>query len=750
MAARASVKERKGDEVAASDRTSPGKIVEFKSRRSPSEKPETRRVPRIEVAPRLRDEILAFVVFTLAVLTALPIVGLAGGSVLSLAGDGFALLLGLASIIVPFGLAIVAVELWRAGDAAQRTRRIVGGVVTLVSIVGLLGLQNLEGKVESAGGYAGLGVARGLMAIVGEVGAALVLLSIGIVGVFLVTGYDTREIADSWRRIRPRRRVPMPVLDLPENATTAIDSVETETYPVSEPEPATEATPVRLEPVPPPKPVINRPKSEQVTRKDPPAKKDDDVVPARPGAWKLPSLELLKTYESTEPDGPELESKARRIESTLASFKVEASVREIFPGPAVTLFTLEPGAGVKVRRITELQNDLALALAATSLRIEAPVPGMARVGLEIPNGSISTVGLREVLESATFVKSKAKIPLPMGRDVNGRYIIGDLTRMPHMLIAGATGSGKSVCINGIIATFLLTKSPDDLKMIMIDPKMVELSGYEGIPHLKSPVITEMDKVVPALRAVLREMERRYQTFSRLGVRNIDGYELRRSTDPTLEKLPYLVVIIDELADLMMTTPDEVETLLVRLAQMARATGIHLLIATQRPSVDVLTGLIKANVPARIAFAVSSQTDSRVILDVPGAERLLGRGDMLFMPADVAKPHRVQGSYVDDQELQALVRHWVMLAPEMQYEEEWVQLPSESSDDASEDPLFEQALSIVKQQGSASASMLQRRLRIGYNRAARLIEAMEDEGYIGPADGSRGRTVLVSDDDWDDE
>lgn len=749
MAARANVKERKGNEVSASDRTSPGKIVEFKSRRSTSDESGPRRAPCIEVAPRLRDEILAFVVFTIAVLTALPIVGLAGGSVLSLAGEGFALLLGRASIVVPFGLAIIAVELWRAGEAAQRTRRIAGGAIALISIVGLLGLPNIDGSVQSAGGYAGLAVARGLMAIVGEIGAALVLFSLGIVGVFLVTGYDTREIADSWRRVRPRRRVPMPDYDVPDELTTsAIDSIETEAYPVPEPAAAVDARPVRLEPVPPAKPVINRPKSEQTPKKESSAKRDDDAVPARPGTWKLPSMELLKTYESAEPDGPELEAKARRIESTLASFKVEAAVREIFPGPAVTLFTLEPGAGVKVRRITELQNDLALALAATSLRIEAPVPGMARVGLEIPNGSISTVGLREVLESATFSKSKVKIPLPMGRDVNGRYIIGDLTRMPHMLIAGATGSGKSVCINGIIATFLLTKSPDDLKMIMIDPKMVELSGYEGIPHLKSPVITEMDKVVPALRAVLREMERRYQTFSRLGVRNIDGYELRRSTDPTLEKLPYLVVIIDELADLMMTTPDEVETLLVRLAQMARATGIHLLIATQRPSVDVLTGLIKANVPARIAFAVSSQTDSRVILDVPGAERLLGRGDMLFMPADVAKPHRVQGSYVDDQELQALVKHWVMLAPEMQYEEEWVQLPSEDSEDSTEDPLFEQALSIVKQQGSASASMLQRRLRIGYNRAARLIEAMEDEGYIGPADGSRGRTVLVSDDDWD--
>jgi S-DNA-T family DNA segregation ATPase FtsK/SpoIIIE len=415
----------------------------------------------------------------------------------------------------------------------------------------------------------------------------------------------------------------------------------------------------------------------------------------------------------------------------------------------VTLFTLQPGAGVKVRRITELQNDLALALAATSIRIEAPVPGMARVGIEIPNASISTVGLRETLESTQFKKSNANLPLALGRDVNGRYVIADLTKMPHLLIAGATGSGKSVCINGIIATYLLTKSPDELRMVMIDPKMVELAGFEGVPHLKMPVITEMNKVVPALRMVLHEMERRYQLFSRLGVRNIDGYELRRSTEPTLERLPYMVIVIDELADLMMTAPDEVETLLVRLAQMARATGIHLLIATQRPSVDVLTGLIKANVPARIAFAVTSQIDSRVVLDMPGAERLLGRGDMLYMPPDAAKPVRVQGSYIDDPDLQQIVKHWRLLVPQVLYDPEWVNLPTaDDVGEAEDDPLYEQALEIVRQHGSASASMLQRRLRIGYNRAARLIETMEDEGLIGPADGTRGRSVISSD-EWDD-
>jgi DNA segregation ATPase FtsK/SpoIIIE, S-DNA-T family len=305
-----------------------------------------------------------------------------------------------------------------------------------------------------------------------------------------------------------------------------------------------------------------------------------------------------------------------------------------------------------------------------------------------------------------------------------------------------------VCINGIIATFLLHCRPDDLRLVMIDPKMVELAGFNGVPHLKGPVVTEMDKVVAALRMVLREMEERYQRFSALGVRNIDGYNLRRAEDPSLEKLPYLVVVIDELADLMMTAPDDVETLLVRLAQMARATGIHLLVATQRPSVDVITGLIKANVPARIAFAVTSQTDSRVILDLPGAERLLGKGDMLFLPPDAAKPHRMQGSFIDDKDLQYLVGHWKRVCPNHRYDPEWQDLPGpdEGGGGDPDDDLLEEAEAIIRQQGTASASMLQRRLRIGYNRASRLIEQLEADGLVGPADGSRGRRVLVGDDD----
>ncbi len=487
---------------------------------------------------------------------------------------------------------------------------------------------------------------------------------------------------------------------------------------------------------------------------------------AAPPQYPLPAVADLPIYESVMPNQDELGRKARRIEETLAAFKIDARVREINPGPAVTQFALEPGSGVKVRSIKVLENDLALALAASSITIETPIPGQSRVGIVIPNKTIAIVGLRETMESPEFLASKAKLPVALGRDVNGHYIVADLAKMPHLLIAGSTGAGKSVCLNSIISTFLLTRTPDELKLVMVDPKMVELVGYNGVPHLKSPVVIEMDKVVGTLRKALAEMERRYMMFSNLSVRNIDGYNTKRELDPAMENLPYLVIIIDELADLMMTAPDEVESVIVRLAQMARATGIHLIIATQRPSVDVLTGLIKANFPARIAFMVTSQIDSRVILDSPGAERLLGKGDMLFQDPQAAKPVRVQGTFVHDRDIEKMVNHWRTAVPLAQYEPDWMNVPSYrpgDEDEDEDDPMMAKALKIVEEHGTISTSMLQRKLRIGYNKAARLVEQMEEEGIIGPSEGVRGRTVLGSraknpadpfDDDapppWDEE
>ncbi|MDQ6602432.1 MAG: DNA translocase FtsK [Chloroflexota bacterium] len=465
----------------------------------------------------------------------------------------------------------------------------------------------------------------------------------------------------------------------------------------------------------------------------------------------------MDRYPDVTVSEEDLEQKAQVMEQTLASFRVEATVREINPGPAVTQFALEPGIGVKVRRVTELQNDLALALAVPALRIEAPIPGKSRIGIEIPNNTIATVGLREALESSDYAAARAKLPIPLGRDVNGHYQVADLAKMPHLLVAGSTGSGKSVCMNVIIAALLLNRTPDELRFVMVDPKMVEMTEYNGIPHLLAPVVTDMEKVIGILRWAVAEMERRYQLFMRSGVRNIEAYHKRsKELGPHLEKppenIPYIVIIIDELADLMMTAPDDVENALVRLAQKARATGMHLILATQRPSVNVITGLIKANFPARIAFAVTSQIDSRVILDTMGAERLLGRGDMLYKAADSDKPQRIQGAFVSDKDISAIVSHWRILAPEPQYKPEVVE-PLDDGKTIREEPggdnLIDRARQLVREQGWASTSMLQSKLRIGYNRAARLIEALEREGIIGPQDGARRRQVIDGESVLDD-
>jgi len=682
--------------------------------------------------------------------------------------------------VIPLLLGLAAIRFLRpeAGPVLM-PRHYVGGLALIVSAVGLLRLGD-DGSGPSLGGNAGEAVARLATEGLGEVPAAVLLLVLGWVAVLLLAHMSVRtlvtDVGHAWslgrgflRSRQPQASgvptAPTLVGEVPSSPdddpparkrirgrAAASDSPGAMVSPIAK-APTVTAEPVAAVPIVPVGRVINIPKREPPVSALPPAETSAATGGrSRPGVpLPLPSTNLLAQYDTVAPDTAGLETKARLIEEHLASFRVDARVREINPGPSVTQLALEPGGGVKVRRITELQNDLALALAAPSIRIEAPIPGFARVGLEIPNDEISTVGLRETLESAIFARGKQKLPIPLGRDVNGRYVVHDLTRMPHLLIAGATGSGKSVCLNGIISTFLLCRPPEELKILMIDPKMVELTLYNGVPHLQCPVVTEMDKVVGALRLVLREMERRYAMFSKLGVRNLDGYRLKTEDEGDAERLPYLVVIIDELADLMMTAPIEVEALLVRLAQMARATGIHLILATQRPSVNVLTGLIKANVPARIAFAVSSGVDSRVVLDMPGAERLLGRGDMLFLPPDAAKPQRVQGAFIDDGDVQKIVAHWHAVSPVPSYAQEWLDLPTTSRDDVltgggdgdeEDDPLMDQALEVVRQQGTASASMLQRRLRIGYNRAARLIERMEDDGVIGPADGIKGRPLLL--------
>ena len=467
-----------------------------------------------------------------------------------------------------------------------------------------------------------------------------------------------------------------------------------------------------------------------------------------PKPYKLPTVSLLDKPSGGGKSGnpSDYMNTARKLEATLESFGVRAKVLDVARGPAVTRYELQPDTGVKVSRIVSLTDDIALALAAKDIRMEAPIPGKSAIGIEVPNNEVSVVTLREVLETQPFQESQAKLTIAFGRDISGQPIVGNLARMPHLLVAGATGSGKSVCINGIITSLLYKAKPEEVKFLMIDPKMVELNVYNGIPHLLAPVVTDPRRASLALKKIVVEMEKRYEKFSKSGTRNIEGYNaLMLSGNNPDAVLPYIVVIVDELADLMMVAAGDVEDAICRLAQMARASGIHLIIATQRPSVDVITGVIKANIPSRIAFGVSSQVDSRTILDMVGAEKLLGRGDMLFLPMGASKPIRVQGAFLSDNEVESVVGYCRGQA-EAEYNEELVPEIDDSAAEESDefvDELFDQAVQIVLEAKQASVSLLQRRMRIGYTRAARLIDTMEAKGVVGPYEGSKPREVLMT-------
>ncbi|WP_337926673.1 DNA translocase FtsK [Paenibacillus caui] len=465
----------------------------------------------------------------------------------------------------------------------------------------------------------------------------------------------------------------------------------------------------------------------------------------QPKPYRLPSFRLLAKPNNGGKSGDQADymSTARKLEATLESFGVRARVLEVVRGPAVTRYEIQPDIGVKVSRIVNLTDDIALALAAKDIRMEAPIPGKSAIGIEVPNNEVSVVTMREVMETPTFQEAESKLTIAFGRDISGQTIIGNLAKMPHLLVAGATGSGKSVCINGIITSILFKAKPDEVKFMMVDPKMVELNVYNGIPHLLTPVVTDPKRASLALKKIVVEMEKRYEKFSKSGTRNIEGYNKLMKENPEA-LLPYIVVIVDELADLMMVAAGDVEDAIARLAQMARAAGIHLIIATQRPSVDVITGVIKANIPSRIAFGVSSQVDSRTILDMAGAEKLLGRGDMLFMPMGASKPVRVQGAFMSDQEVETIV-HYVSGQGQAEYDESLVPEVDESQQEHEEvlDELYDQAVQIILEAKQASVSLLQRRMRVGYTRAARLIDSMEARGVVGPYEGSKPREVLLS-------
>jgi len=514
--------------------------------------------------------------------------------------------------------------------------------------------------------------------------------------------------------------------------------------PPAEIEPAAAAPPPEAMPRP-----VKAKKKEQAKAEPEPEGQLEQLVLNLPAAegqseHRLPPTHLLRRSNSRSRKTSGLQREL--LEETLANFGIEARVVNVSQGPVVTRYELQPAPGIKVSRITSLADDLALALAAEDVRIEAPVPGKPVVGIEVPNKETEMVLLRDVLESPEFAGHPSPVALALGKDIAGQPVIADLKKWLHVLIAGATGSGKSVCLNCIIASLLFRTTPDMVKLLLVDPKRVELSVYDGIPHLISPVVTDPKKAAIALRWAVGEMERRYELFAEAGVRNIEMYhEWSKEAgegEERPEHLPYIVVIVDELADLMMVAAAEVEDAICRLAQMARAAGMYLIIATQRPSVDVITGLIKANVPSRVSFAVSSQVDSRTILDMGGAERLIGKGDMLYYPIGASKPVRAQGAWISDKEVEAVVKYWKDQG-EPEYREEIVEdAPELTLRDDEEDELLEDAIRLVVENGQASISMLQRRFRIGYSRAARLIDMMEVRGIVGGYQGSKPREVLV--------
>ncbi|MBT8842268.1 cell division protein FtsK [Lactobacillus delbrueckii subsp. bulgaricus] len=468
--------------------------------------------------------------------------------------------------------------------------------------------------------------------------------------------------------------------------------------------------------------------------------------------YQFPPLSLLKAVQASDQssDKDKTRQNTAILEETFKSFGVEVDVKKAILGPTITRYEVQPAVGVKVSRIVNLADDLALALAAKDIRIEAPIPGKPYIGIEVPNQKAQSVAFKDAMEHQDQKAKDHPLMVPLGKDVTGQIISADLTKMPHLLVAGSTGSGKSVAINTILTSILMKARPDEVKLVLIDPKMVELSVYSGVPHLMIPVVTDSRLASKALKKVVDEMERRYKLFAAGSVRNMGEYnrkvaENNKDTSrPVMEPLPYILVVVDELSDLMMVGGHDVENSIVRLGQMARAAGIHMILATQRPSVDVITGLIKANVPSRISFAVSSGVDSRTILDQVGAEKLLGRGDMLYLPIGASKPDRIQGAYIDVDEVEAVV-DWVKGQQSAEYDEEMIPQAGdddESSDDDVGDEYYQQAVDLVRRQQSASTSMLQRRFRIGYNRAARLIDELEEHGVVGPPEGSKPRKVLL--------
>lgn len=700
--------------------------------------------PRIDLSEVLRADRVGIALLALAMLTLLSLISLSRGALT----EGWLRLLRLAfgwgAYLTP--LMFGAAGIWLLLKGLDRQPEVpwekVVGAALLFALI--LALSHLLSPVEDlrawaaqggGGGYLGWLVSWALVSSLGDLGAYIAIVTLASVALIMVSGLSPAEIGQAliqgWNRLRYLGQDSFSRLRSWGRARSSV--------------------------APSPKPAI-----------EPSRPVRGPIFPRIIGGdqqWRLPPVaEILEESLDQDISQAEIRMRVKIIEETLASLGVPAKVVEVNQGPVITQFGIEPGfiegrggrrMKVKVSKISALADDLALALAASPVRVVAPVPGRSIVGIEVPNAELTLVALRGVMESEAFKKLNSKLAIGLGRDVSGEPVVADLRTMPHLLIAGATGSGKSVCINSIITCLLCNNTPDELKLLMIDPKRVELTNFNGIPHLLAPVVVDLERVVGSLRWVMREMDQRYKKLARAEVRNIEEFNKRASARGE-KGLPYIVVFVDELADLMMLAHDEVEQALCRIAQMGRATGIHLVIATQRPSVDIITGLIKANFPARISFAVTSQVDSRVILDMGGAERLLGRGDMLYMASDSSQPVRLQGCFVSDRELARLVSYWKGTGvsasiPTSFYRTEeivqrplWEEMRAKERKPEREDDLLEEAIALVRRHNRASVSLLQRKLRIGYSRAARLMDLLEERGIVGPAQGpGQSREVLAN-------
>lgn len=671
---------------------------------------------KLDLNPEAKKDILAIFLLAVALISVLSLLGMAGGLGNYLSRFLF-LAFGWGRFLIPLVLLIIGFVYLKPVIKERAFSASLGLILLLVSILGLSYIFQPD-SLSKGGGYLGLIVTFPFLKLLGFWASLIFFLAFLIISFLIIFNAPLSRILRKEEMISPEE---MAKEGPEEHKESAFRNIAKKIFP-------------------PPEFEVKKVKSTEEQESS-----SGEELEIKPPVYHLPPLDLLES-DGSRPVSGDIKTNSSIIHRTLESFGIKAEMAEVNVGPTVTQYTLRPSSGVKLSNIVARSQDLALALAAHPIRIEAPIPGRSLVGIEIPNKSVSTVRLKPLLESKEFKEGrKSNLNIILGKDVKGAPVFGDLQRMPHLLVAGSTGTGKTVCLNTLIFSLIYQNSPQVLRFILIDPKRVEFSAYNNCPHLLAPVITDAEKTINALKWSVSEMERRFRVLQEAGARDIFLYN-REQRRKKKEILPFLVIIIDELADLMGAYGREIEGAIVRLAQMARAVGIHLVVSTQRPSVEVITGLIKANITSRIAFQVASQVDSRTILDLSGAEKLLGRGDMLYLAGDTAKPRRVQGTYISEKEVKRLT-DYLREKKEVDYNESIVEFQAPGSQwtghqEIIDDPMYEEAKEVVSQAQKASASLLQRRLRVGYARAARLLDLLEERGVIGPADGAKPRQVLV--------